>query len=207
MKKLAKHLAKICLAILITGCAATSWRVKTDADFTDESQNIISVNNKYLNKLTDLSASLSKKTIYPGVINNVRYNYVGFEEYKSDPVLSVYVSLLFTTYNSNKTSKVSRCVSAFSDTIHPVLQSVKECGLINNDVSYKSMKLTSAYSVRNFSSDWDFGKQEVVNYIIPVDLAKKYLNQDLSVQELLEKSIVLIDGQRNSIKVNDSSID
>jgi hypothetical protein len=211
-KQIIQLAAALALTVPTFGCAP-QWVV------LDESVTVVAVNDekvrllnaKHKESLRKLASALSQRNVSVPIRDGVFYNYVTFDMYKGEPAVTIYTDT-YTAYNLQQTSKVSRAASSFSERLAVIIKAMGESGTLEASEDYKHIKVGVTYSVQDFSINDALaraltGKRESAEYFIPTSLAKQYINQDISVQELLAGAVVLIDGERNVIKTQDRAID
>lgn len=221
----------LALVIALTGCAETGKWVVLDPESKGGptvSEKVIALNAKYRPNFIKLAKALNVGRIKSGeqdgklwrnttrgrhlssgrkVTNS--WHYVTFTEHKGEPSITILVGSAII-YNIQQTTKVSRAASSFSENIPRVLTNLGDVGLLVSSPDYRLVHLGVSYDTEDFSIGGVLRMASIENenaeFFIPVDLAQQYLNQDISVQELLAKSIVIVDGEKNDIKTQDRAI-
>jgi hypothetical protein len=208
LKKISQVALAAALMVGLTGCA-TTWVVLDESNKDVQvSEKVRQLNLVHKAKLQRLAASLTEANV---PASGPALNYVSFETFKDQPVITV-LTAVTTQYNVQQTSKVARAAAGFSEGVAKVVRAFKPSGILDESGDeFKTIKLGVAYTVADFTIQDALiraltAKRESVVYLVPVQIAKQYLNQDLSVQELLEQSTVLIDGEKNIIKTQERSI-
>lgn len=135
-----------------------------------------------------------------GIMSNARLKYrsVGISNFKSNN----YLALNFdnkVVFNSIRNTNYDIAKTIFDELIRKILNP------LNNNISklngiYGYDINVTAYS-KNFVNDTDQSKTIEYRYLIPEVIAVAYKNKDITGQQLLDKSIILMNDERIDLKL------
>lgn len=138
-----------------------------------------------------LKSLLVKAELKPRSINIIKFkdkNYLEFE-FKS-----------LYEYNSLRMSKYDIGKNLFDEVIRKVLTPLND--YISDPKIFYGYSLKIIGYTRDFSKDYLVAMPITYQFLLPEAMVRKYKNKDISGQQLLDSSIILMDNDRIELKLN-----
>lgn len=103
------------------------------------------------------------------------------------------------TYNSIKLNKYDIAKNLFDDVIRKILNPLNDN--ISDPKRFYGYDLTVIGSTKSFADKYASTKQIVYRFYIPENAVKSYKDKDISGQQLIDKSVILMDDERIDLKL------
>jgi len=113
-----------------------------------------------------------------------------------------YLQFKFTNvnvYNSLKLDKYDIGKRLFDEVIRKVLSPLNE--YIGNSNLFYGYDLTVVGYTKSFAEEYATGKPIEYRFMIPESVVRKYKNKDISGQQVLDASVILMDDERIELKL------
>ncbi|WP_434637835.1 hypothetical protein MLC35_03525 [Sulfurimonas sp. NW7] len=143
---------------------------------------------KYVNSIV-IEGYLADSVLEYGSINKISFKHKNYLQMKFKNA---------TVYNSLKLNKYDIGKKLFDKLVRKILNPLNV--LDSNHLLYGYDIIVIGYT-KNFINDDDSDHSIEYHFMIPADIVKKYKNKDITGQQLLDSSIILIDNERVSLKL------
>jgi hypothetical protein len=140
--------------------------------------------------LIRLQSLLADADLKPQTINLVTFkekNYLQFTFVSSN------------TYNSLKLNKYDIGKRLFDDVVRKVLNPLNEH--ISNPKMFYGYDLKVIGYTKNFADKYSAGTPIEYRFMMPEEIVRKYKNKDISGQQVLDSSVILMDDERIELKL------
>ena len=103
------------------------------------------------------------------------------------------------TYNSLKLNKYDIAKNLFDDVIRKILNPLNDN--ISDPKRFYGYDLTVIGNTKSFADEYASAKPIVYRFYIPENAVKSYKDKDISGQQLIDKSVILMDDERIDLKL------
>jgi len=102
-------------------------------------------------------------------------------------------------YNSLQLDKYEIAKRIFDEVIRKVLNPLNDN--LDNSKEFEGYKLSVKTRTRSFTDDKDRGEELIYEFYIPTATVQSYKNLDITGQQVLDNSIILLNGERIDLKL------
>ena len=120
-------------------------------------------------------------------------------EFKGKKYLAVDLGVHEYQYNDLKVSGAQRLAAVFKDRL---LKSIRGYVPLLEGAAFDGLQLSIIVPHKDFGPGFSGAEVDDVEFYMPLDLAKKFIEADISAQELLKGSIVLNNGDRFDVDLS-----
>ena len=113
-----------------------------------------------------------------------------------------YMSFIFNntnSYNSLKLNKYDIGKLLFDEVIRKILNPLND--YLGSSKEFYGYDLTVFGHTKNFVDEYATDKKIVFRFMLPNDIVKRYKNKDISGQQVLDASVILMDDERIELKL------
>lgn len=123
---------------------------------------------------------------------------MGTSSFKSKKYFQIKINTT-TTYNTLKLDKYSVGKRLFDDSIRKILNPLNEN--ISNPKAFFGYDLTIFGYMKNFTEKVASPEKVEYRFLIPQDVVRRYKDKDISGQQLLDASVILMNDERIELKL------
>ncbi len=141
-----------------------------------------------------------------GLLKALNYNDdgLGSESFKGKTYISFSATDPTSVFNSLRVNQSSRAATTLKGLVLPGLKAA--AGFIEDVKEIHGIKIKGKMLYRDFLNErYAAPHVEVIEVFAPYDLVAKYFNLDITDQELIRGSVVLIDGNRVEIDLSQAA--
>ncbi|MDP1816779.1 MAG: hypothetical protein Q8K92_20160, partial [Leadbetterella sp.] len=102
-------------------------------------------------------------------------------------------------YNSLKLNKYDIGKTLFDDVIRKILSPFNE--YIGNSNLFYGYDITVVGHTKSFAEEYATSKAVEYRFLMPEGVVRKYKNKDISGQQVLDQSVILMDDERIELKL------
>jgi hypothetical protein len=103
------------------------------------------------------------------------------------------------TYNSLRVNKYDLAKALFDEVIRKILTPLNDN--LGDATSFFGYDLSIVGHTRSFAEEYSLSSSIVYRFLIPKDTVLKYKDKDISGQQVLDQSIILMDDERIDLKL------
>lgn len=123
---------------------------------------------------------------------------INFRTFKNKSYVEVKINYL-VTYNTLKVSMYDAASMTFDEIVKKLAKKISTD--FKRQETIEGFIFSVTYTNRDFSEKYDMPRDVANEFILPKDACREYAALDLTNQELINKSIVLVDGERISLNL------
>jgi hypothetical protein len=123
---------------------------------------------------------------------------MGTSSFKSKKYFQMKINTT-TTFNSLKLDKYAVAKRLFDDSIRKILNPLNEN--ISNPKSFYGYDLTIYGYMKNFANEYNEPEKVEYRFLIPQETVRRYKDKDISGQQVLDNSVILMNDERIELKL------